>query len=383
MSARRSYGDGGIYQRASDGRWVGSLRHVDPVTGIAKRTAVYGRSKKAVAAEVKKMTRRLDGGQPARDGKLTLDLFAAEWIGSTLEASPRKATTKALYAGITRRDYIGSQIGAMSLDRIKATSIERFLLDLRAAGKAESTVRQVYTVGRAIGDAAVRDGHLGVNPFTLVKRPALTPHEAEFLTPAQVSSLLAAAAGSRYLPLFELLVSTGLRRGEALALQWTDIDLTTGLLRVRGTLGRVGGELVVTDPKSARSRRTIPLSASTSAILRALRRRQAAEQLRAGNQWHSTGYVVTTELGEPCDPRNAFRALTVAAKAAGLGHVGLHTLRHSAASAMLVNGVPLTVVSQALGHSGIAITADTYGHVSPDVSRSAFEVLAQALAGAI
>jgi len=175
-------------------------------------------------------------------------------------------------------------------------------------------------------------------------------------------------------------VNTGLRRGEALGLQWSDVDLTNGLLRVRGTLARVAGELVVTDTKTARSRRTIPLSAPALATLRSLKARQAAERLRAGNQWHSTGYVFTTELGEPSDPRNALRALTEAAKAAGLADVTLHTLRHSAASMMLTHGVPLTVVSQVLGHAGIAITADTYGHVSPDVSRSAMDVLATALA---
>ena len=86
--------------------------------------------------------------------------------------------------------------------------------------------------------------------------------------------------------------------------------------------------------------------------------------------------MFVTDVGEPCDPRNALRALKVAA---GLDRVGLHTLRHSAASVMLSNGVPITVVSQILGHSGISITVDVYGHVAPDVSRDALDVLATAL----
>lgn len=239
--------------------------------------------------------------------------------------------------------------------------MERFLLALKAAGKAESTVRQIYTIGRAIGDDAVRDGHLARNPFALVKRPGLALREAEFLTPEQVSSLLRAAIDSRYRPLFELLVNTGLRRGEALALKWTDVDLTKAVLRVRGTLALIAGELQVTDTKTATSRRSIPLTAAGLATLKALKVRQATERLRAGNLWTQTGYVFTTELGKPTDPRNALRALTAAARTAGLEHVGLHTLRHSAASVMLTNGVPLTVVSKALGHAGIAITADVYG----------------------
>ncbi len=255
------------------------------------------------------------------------------------------------------------------------------MLSLRESGRSDSTVRQVYTVGRAILDAAVRDGLLARNPFAAVKRPKITAAEATYLSPAQVAALLGAARPSRYAPMFELLVSSGLRRGEALALRWSDVDLTNGLARVRGTLSRVDGELVVTAPKSERSNRTIPLSESATAVLKALKVRQAAERLRAGSVWTETGFVFTTELGEPCDPRNALRALKVAAEAAGLSGVGLHTLRHSAASVRLTNGVPLKVVSDLLGHSGISVTADVYGHVSPDVSRTAVDVLGAALAG--
>jgi integrase len=106
---------------------------------------------------------------------------------------------------------------------------------------------------------------------------------------------------------------------------------------------------------------------------------QDAERKRAGSAWRETGFVFTTELGEPCDPRNAFRALRVAATRAGLPHAGLHTLRHSAASVMISGGVPLKVVSDILGHSSIAITGDIYGHVSPDVAREAINLLGDAL----
>jgi integrase len=95
---------------------------------------------------------------------------------------------------------------------------------------------------------------------------------------------------------------------------------------------------------------------------------------------HETGFVFTTETGEPCDPRNALRAFKVAAARAGIPDAGLHTLRHSAASVMLTNGVPLKVVSEILGYSSIAITGDVHGHVSPDVSRDAVRTLGEVLA---
>jgi len=148
---------------------------------------------------------------------------------------------------------------------------------------------------------------------------------------------------------------------------------------VRGTLARIGGDLVTQEPKTARSRRAVHLSPHTARLLSKVKAGQAAERLRAGSQWHHTGYVFTTELGEPSDPRNALRAFTSAAKRAGVEGVGLHTLRHTAASAMLMNGVPLKVVSDVLGHSSVAITGDVYGHVAPDVSADAMASLSAAL----
>jgi integrase len=262
---------------------------------------------------------------------------------------------------------------------LRPTSVERFVTQLRAKGLSDSTVRQVYTVARAIGDDAVRDGRMARNPFATVRRPRLTQAEASFLEPDEISRLLKAAEDSRYRPLFEFLVHTGLRRGEALALTWNDIDLEHRLVRVRGTLARINGQLMILEPKSAKSRRTIPLSDPAADVLRHVRERTASERLRAAQLWVDSGHVFATDIGEPSDPRNALRALSVAARRAGLVGVGLHTLRHSAASVMLSQRVLLNVVSQILGHSGISITADVYGHIAPDVSRSAVDILGAAL----
>ena len=109
-------------------------------------------------------------------------------------------------------------------------------------------------------DTAVRDGALAANPAAVVRRPRVTSKEASYLTPEQLSDLLRAAGETRYAALFALLILTGLRRGEALALQWSDVDLEKGMLRVRGTLSRIEGRLVVTEPKTAKSRRFVPIS---------------------------------------------------------------------------------------------------------------------------
>jgi len=147
-------------------------------------------------------------------------------------------------------------------------------------------------------------------------------------------------------------------------------------------LARVDGELVVTETKTAKSHRVVPLSPTAENAPRDVRTRQRAERLMAGSMWQPTPYVFTTEFGQPSDPRNALRALKAAAKRAKLpSTVGLHTLRHSAAFVMLSAGVPLKVVSEIFGHASVAITGDVYGHVSPEVSRDALTRLSDALAG--
>jgi integrase len=128
--------------------------------------------------------------------------------------------------------------------------------------------------------------------------------------------------------------------------------------------------LVITEPKTARSRRTVPLNPAVVSMLRKHKAGQAA------NQWQDSGLVFTTELGGPVDPRNLLRVIEVAWRAAKFDGVGVHTLRHSAAVAWLESGVHIKAVADLLGHSSIAITGDVYGHTSDDTARAAVDGLA-------
>jgi integrase len=374
---RRGNSEGSSPRRRPDGRWQINRRVTDE-SGESSRHTVYGATAQEARDKASEIRRRVEGGQPARDRRETVAAFTQHWIDTSLQASERKQNTKVMYAGVARTHILSSSIGRLRLDQIRPSHVEGWVVELRRKGLAESTIRSAYTILRAVLDTAVRDGALAVNPAAVIRRPRVTAKEAPHLTPTQVTALLRAAEGTRYAPLFALLVHTGLRRGEALALQWSDVDLDRRMLRVRGTLSRIDGALVVTEPKTAKSRRFVPISAPAELLLRTLQAAQAEERRQAGSAWRHTGFVFTTEFGEPCDPRNAFRALRAAAIKAGLTHAGLHTLRHSAASVMLTRGVPLKVVSEILGHSSIAITGDVYGHVAPDVSSEAVDILGDA-----
>jgi integrase len=362
--------DGNRQEHRCRGRWVGAI-----TLASGKRAVFYGATKEDAKKAIKKAQARLDVGAPPTDAKALLSTVVTGWIASTLEASDRKPSTKATYATLLRSQVLTDGIAGNALANLKRSHVEALTVRMRTKGCSPSTIRQTYTVLRAVLETAVRDNLLASNPAAKVNRPGVPRVEARCLSIAEVSVLLEATKDSRYAPLLRLLVATGLRRGEALALRWRDVDLSRGVLHIRGTLSRVGGQLVISEPKTERSRRDVPLSPATVELLKSVKVNQAAERLKAGSMWVETGHVFTTEDGQPCDPRNALRAVTTAAKASGLTGVGLHTLRHSAATAMPEAGVPLRTVSELLGHASVAVTGDIYGHVSTEGARSAVDRL--------
>lgn len=400
---KNANGEGSIYKRMRDGkvvRYEGAISYVDQ-DGRSKRHTVYGRTRQDVRDKLKAARERLAAGAPVRDADRTLGDWLAQWRTTTLAASDRKESTKEWYAHLCRRHLEPAPFGAVRLDRLRPSDIEALILRMRSKTKpgadggepvralSDTTIRITYTVLRVALDGAVRDGLIARNPAAAVKRPGVTRKEARHADSADVTALLAAASGSRYQPVLALIAATGLRRGEALALHWSDLDLDGGELKVTGTLYRVRGRLAISEPKSERSRRTLPLTAALVSMLRQQRTRQAAERLQAGNQWtprhhHSDtpcdeALVFTTELGGPVDPRNLLRTLKHVAAKAGITAIGVHTLRHSAAVAWLESGVHIKAVADLLGHTSIALTGDIYGHTSDAAARKAVEQLSGAL----
>ncbi len=240
---------------------------------------------------------------------------------------------------------------------------------------SDSTIRQTYTVLRAGLDGAVRDQLIARNPAARVTRPGVQRREAKHLDASGVAEILRAAESPPSNPALALIVATGLRKGEALALRWDNdvLNLEEGWLKVRQTVSRLDGKLVFSEPKTDRSRRTVPLSPAVVAMLRKHRTAQRQEKMAARNQWQDSGLVFTTESGNPVDPRNLLRVVEAAAVKAGATGVGVHTLRHSAAVGWLEAGVHIKAVADLLGHSSIAITGDVYGHTSDDTARAAVD----------
>jgi integrase len=181
-----------------------------------------------------------------------------------------------------------------------------------------------------------------------VSPPRFELREFTPLSSAEARVLLAAAADDRFYGVYVLALVLGMRRGEVLGLRWSAVDLDGGTLRVRSSLQRVGGQLVLSSPKTRRSRRVIPLPRAVVKVLRAHRESQAVERTTA-EVWGDHDLVFTTTIGTAIEPRNMsrhFEALRVEAKVRKLR---LHDLRHSCASLLFELGVPLRMVMEILG----------------------------------
>ena len=226
---------------------------------------------------------------------------------------------------------------------------------------------------------AVRWGMLQRNPAELVQLPKLIRKEMQAITPGESTKFLAALENDRYSALFSLALSTGMRPEEYLGLRWTDVDIAKASVTVQRALVRrtKGRGWYFTEPKTPRSRRTIPLPTSMVLALSEHKRHQSEERLRLGAEWQDNKLVFTTVLGTPLNISNlTAKHFKPALKRAGLPKtIRLYDLRHTCATLLLSAGENPKVVSERLGHASITLTLDVYSHVLPDMQKAATDKL--------
>jgi integrase len=173
-----------------------------------------------------------------------------------------------------------------------------------------------------------------------------------------------------------VLAMTGMRRGEVCGIKWDDVDLEAGRLSVRRALIPHGSGVIVSEPKTAKGRRSIALDPGSLEALKAQATQQLDEQNEWDGAWSDSGYVFTREDGEPLHPQSVSRSFGRAVKAAKLPEIRLHDLRHTHATLALQAGIHPKVVSERLGHATIAITLDTYSHAIPAMQEEAAALIA-------
>ncbi|MDP9383347.1 MAG: site-specific integrase [Chloroflexota bacterium] len=260
----------------------------------------------------------------------------------------------------------------MKLGELPPAHVQKLHATMQAQGRARNTVQRAHRVLHNALNRALAWGYIQRNVCTVVHPPTPERNKLRTLTPEQVKALLSAARGGRWDALLSLAIATGMRKGELLGLKWEDVDLETGVLRVQRQLGRDG---IFSEPKTRLARRGIHLPRSTVAVLREHGLRQVEEKRSVGADWVAAGLVFCTHQGKPLQARNVVREFKNLLGRTGLPEIRFHDLRHTAATLMLLQGVPAKVVQGRLGHSQISLTMDTYSHLLPSMDREAAESL--------
>ncbi|MGB7726314.1 MAG: site-specific integrase [Dehalococcoidales bacterium] len=315
------------------------------------------------------MLREVDKGDYLKPSKETIANFMQFWIDGYRPNITARSYDR--YSGIVKGHIIPS-IGKIPLAQLTPQHIQKMYTDKLAAGLSPRSVRYIHVVLHRALQTAIKWHKLTINPADNVDIPKAPHTDMQIWNESEVIQFLETARSTPYHCLFYLAIFSGARRGELLALRWQDVDLTTGQLSISRSVQHVNGEYVFSQPKTEKSRRTIALPKSATLLLKQLREATEHSRSRMGEKVTDTDLIFThTYDGVPLRPNTVSRAWEHIAKKAEVKVIRFHHARHTHASLMLQQGVPLKVVSERLGHSSISVTADVYAHIIPGMQENA------------
>lgn len=319
--------------------------------------------------------------------RTTLAQACEDWLASKHGLKP-----STLHGHRVKLEAVTAVLGDVEVQKLTKRHVDDLVAALRAGGAkttrgavmkawAPRSINYMLGLLTAVLRDQVRQGRVVRNVAELVDRIPADPKPPNTLTAAELQKLLAHIDGDRYGIAWQLALS-GLRRGEVAGLRWTDVDLETRTLTVAHTRLRFGKNLVEATPKSAASRRTLPLPDHIAAAFKTARRIQAADRLALGEAYQASGYVVVNEAGEALSPHALTSRWARTLKAAGLRHVRLHDARHTCGTLMHLENVPVALISAWLGHASKAFTLQTYVHSQPEALAAAAQSFGRIARGA-
>ncbi|MBQ1054210.1 site-specific integrase [Micromonospora sp. C32] len=391
---RNPNGEGSIYQRASDGRWVGQA-YVLTTDGTRKRKFVYGATWEEAHAKLVELKSRSQRGIPVPDRAWKLADYLPYWLAAYV--TDLKPTTARGYESAVRLHLIPA-LGTKRLDGLQVQHIKAFMDDfrrkclcctngldkIRPADRRCCSVgnccqrypsaRQIQFVHAVLRNAlqhAMREELVSRNVAKLVRVPSPRYKVGKGLSVDQVRKILAASSGHRLHALYVVAATMGLRRGELVGLRWSDVDLDQGTLRVQQTVQRVAGTLHILDAKTEDSEAVLPLPEVTWLSLMEHQERQQAERAGLAEIWKDHDLVFPSERGTPMEPTNLSRSFARLRETAGLPGVRLHDLRHTVVSLLMELGVPPHVVQAIARHADVKVTLKVYAHANLDAMRQA------------
>ncbi len=361
-------------RKISDGKWrVETYVGKDPSGRYIRRSrTIYGTLADAKRLEVELLSTRTVG--PSRKGSPTVSEFLDHWLAATNVA--RQPSTQTTYKHQLK--HVADVLGRVKLDRLTPEQVQTMYAQL-APTMSPRYLRDIHRTFTSALKTAVIWGLIAQNPCKTAVLPRVPKRAITALDRDQTHDLFRAAAGTNLECLVVVAATTGARQGELLALTWNDIDLPGGVLAIRRSLQRVPGGTRFSTPKTDSSQRKVLLTPDTVDSLRQHRSRQLEHRMRLGRAYHDYDLVFPTATGEPRDPTALRNAWLQILRKAGLEFIDgrrfrFHDLRHTHASQLLEQGVPVPVVSERLGHANPSITLETYSHVIRGAQERAVEL---------
>ncbi len=353
-------------------KWVVDYRD----SAGARRWVTCQTRREAEAVLASKLQESRQPTRPAVDADITIAQYADHWL--TIIAGSIKPRTMESYRATLRR-YVLPVFGSVKVRQLQKGRVKLFLSGQLRVGFAKNTTRIMHATLRAMLNAAVDDGVILANPadrlgrqLRLTLSKATRQEQIKAFNRHQLDAFLTVTSTQepRWYPVFLLLARSGLRLGEALALQWEDVHFAERELRVERAI--FNG--VLSTPKSGHGR-TVDMSKQLTETLRRLQATQKSEKLRRGLPELSP-WVLASTAGTPLDHANVNKAFKRLLKAAGLQlHFTPHGLRHTYASLLLQHGASPAYVQRQLGHASIQLTVDTYGKWLPMGNKAAVDGL--------
>lgn len=348
----------------------------NPETGKRQQAKRHCRTEAEARKLLAELQNKAATGTYVSPSRITVDQVCANYIAGrhNLRAS---SLAKLEYDLAPLRE----RHGKLAVQKLTKAHIDKLVADLVAGGTTTAkgrtrrpwsavAVNKVISTIDQVLDDALDQKIVTANVAAKVARVSADEETVDTFTAAEVDQLRAEFAKDRIGHAWELALY-GLRRGEIAGLRWSDLDLTKKTLTIKNNRVDAGGAAVENDPKSTASRRTLPLPDRLMKVLRAAKKRQATERLALGEHYGPGEYVVCNEIGQPYHPQVLSRYWAEAVKAAGVRHIKLHGGRHTAATLMHLDGVPVAVIAAWIGHSDPTLTLRVYAHSQDDALKAA------------
>ncbi len=380
MAKKRKNGEGMLRKR-SDGRWEARVVIGYDENNLPRTKNVTAVNKEKCLEKLEKLKQEIGMVQP---DKIKAEMEFGKWMDFWYQQYAKiilKPTTRSEYESLIYKHII-PEIGDIELNKLTQNDLQQFYSRLKTNGRqirtdvygnglSDRMVRACHTLCRKSLEKAVEENLIRINPAIDCKLPPKKSKEMKVLTREEMQRFIIQAKYDGYLELFILELSTGMRRGEILGLQWDDLDMNTGELKISRQVAMLNGKIHITEPKTKTSTRTIILPTYIVKMLKEYKK-------TINSKWMFPSPI---KEDMPRNPSAVRKILDRTLEKADCKHIRFHDLRHTFATTALANGMDIKTLSAIIGHNLAETTLNIYTHITDEMQRTAADKIEQGIMG--